>query len=260
MSSTAAAGSSVSPDKNLDFQHRRLLRICKSSVQCNNPAWPGHEAEWNDKVHTPILELALDDSGSEESLVFYNVALPKDNMVDYVIFLAPAVAFPLGSLITSFMASNRFFAQLNALESFEVDRPLAIAIETKRTRRGDANAPSQLANFARAHFRVARYLFHASSQNINSSGGVGSAMQPSGITKLAGSLMLPLIEVNGPFWRISFAVLDADQVLVSSGLAIGSTEQMSDYYVLLRSLRRLAQWAKSECTAWWTSRLQASQG
>ncbi|CAJ2505654.1 Uu.00g130480.m01.CDS01 [Anthostomella pinea] len=46
----------------------------------------------------------------------------------------------------------------------------------------------------------------------------------------SGSLMLPLIEVNGPSWRISFAVLDADRLLVSDH-AIGSTDQMSDCYV-----------------------------
>ncbi|KAI8944517.1 hypothetical protein F4801DRAFT_571480 [Xylaria longipes] len=258
-------------DKDLEFQHRRLLRICKSSVQCNNPARPVHEAEWNDKVHAPVLELALDaDRGSEESLVFHNVTdariatlfrdssvLLKDNTVDYGIFLAPAGTSPLGGLIASFMAKNsRSLAQFNALENFEVDRPLAIAIETKRTRGGDANAPSQLANFARAHFRVARYLLRASSKTVASSEGMASTVQPSGIKKpVAGSLMLPLIEVVGSSWRISFAILDVDRVLVSSDLAMGSTEQMSDCYVLLQSLLRLARWVKSEYTAWWIARL-----
>ncbi|KAI0536519.1 hypothetical protein GGR58DRAFT_503156 [Xylaria digitata] len=182
---TAATDGSVDSDEDIKFQHRRLLRIRKSSLQCSNAARPVHEAEWNDKVHAPILELALDaNPGSEETLVFHNVmntriaapfrdssALLEGSMVDYGIFLAPAIVSPLGSLITSFMTSSRFFTQLNALESFKVDRPLAIAIETKRTRGGDANAPSQLANFARAHFRVVRYLFRASNQNFSSSGG-----------------------------------------------------------------------------------------
>jgi hypothetical protein len=180
-------------------------------------------------------------------------------MVDYGIFLAPNIASPLGSLITSDMADSGSFAQLNALEDFETDRPLAIAIETKRTRGGDANAPSQLANFVRAHFRAVRCLFPASSQDTGSSVGGAFAMQPSGTTKpVAGSLTLPLIVVNGPSWRISFAVWNADKVLVSSALAMGSTEQISDCYVLLRSLLRLAQWVKSECAAWWTVRLRAS--
>jgi hypothetical protein len=39
-----------SPEGNLEFQNRRLLRICKSSVQCDDPARPAHEAEWNKKV------------------------------------------------------------------------------------------------------------------------------------------------------------------------------------------------------------------
>ncbi|GAP88694.1 hypothetical protein SAMD00023353_3300060 [Rosellinia necatrix] len=272
---TAAAGSSVDCDNNLEFQHRRLLRICKSSLQCSDPARQVHEAEWNDKVHAPILELALDvNRGSDESLVFHNVtdsriaarfrdssALLKDNMVDYGVFLAPAVPSPLGSLIASFTASSLSLAQFNALESFEVDRPLAIAIETKRPRGGDANAPSQLANFARAHFRVARYLFRPSNRDIGISESLTSVMQPSRVTKpIARSLMLPLIEVIGSSWRISFAILDVDRVLISSDLAMGSTDQISDCYVLFQSLLRLAQWVESECTAWWTAHLQASQG
>ncbi|KAI1162756.1 hypothetical protein F5B18DRAFT_366631 [Nemania serpens] len=269
----ATSGSSNSPNTDLEFQHRRLLRVCRATVDCNNPARPVHEAEWNDKVHSSILELALDDpdsaSDAGESLVFHNVTdarvatlfrdqstLLKDSMVDYGIFLAPSAASPLGNQISSFVGSSRFFTQLNALEGFEVDRPLAVAIETKRSRGGDANAPSQLANFARAHFRLTRYLFPASKQNPGGGGDVGTAPQPFG-----GSLMLPLIEVNGPSWRISFAVLDADRVLVSSDLAMGSTDQMSDCYVLLQSLRRLAKWVDSECVAWWTGRIGAiSQG
>ncbi|CAJ2514289.1 Uu.00g024080.m01.CDS01 [Anthostomella pinea] len=266
------ASSSNTSEKDLEYQHRRLLRICKSTVDCNNPARPVHEAEWNDKVHSSILELALNESDSDasESLVFRNVtdariaipfrdrsALLRDNMVDYGIFLAPPAASSLEDQIFSFINSSRSFTQLNALESFEVDRPLAIAIETKRSRGGDANAPSQLANFARAHYRLCRYLFPASKQNIGSSGGSGTEPQSSGPVKPTGSaLMLPLIEVHGPSWRINFAVLDVDRDLVSSDLAMGSTDQMSDCYVLLQSLRRLAKWADSECVAWWTGRLQ----
>lgn len=73
----ATSGSSNSPNTDLEFQHRRLLRVCRATVDCNNPARPVHEAEWNDKVHSSILELALDDpdsaSDAGESLVFHNV-------------------------------------------------------------------------------------------------------------------------------------------------------------------------------------------
>ncbi|KAI0423569.1 hypothetical protein F5Y09DRAFT_212093 [Xylaria sp. FL1042] len=255
---TSATGVAGIPAADLEFQHRRLVRICQSSAQCNDPARPVYEAEWNDRVHAPILELALDidlalEGSSEESLVFHNIsdarvassfrdpsALLKDSMVDYGIFLAPTLTSPLGALITLIMAKSRSFMQFNALENFEIDRPLAIAIETKRTRSGDANAPSQLANFARAQFRVTRYLF-------------------SGATVPAGSIIVPLIEVTGSSWRISFAALDADRVLVSSDLAMGSTEQMSDCYVLLRSLLRLLRWLRTECAVWWTTHLQISK-
>ncbi|KAI1352311.1 hypothetical protein F5Y01DRAFT_280510 [Xylaria sp. FL0043] len=241
----------------LEFQHRRLVRICQSSAECNDPARPVYEAEWNNKVHAPILELALDadlalDGSSKKSLVFHNIsdarvafsfrdpsALLKDSMVDYGIFLAPTRTSPLGALITS-MAKR--LMQFNALENFEMDRPLAVAIETKRTRGGDANAPSQLANFARAQSRVTRYLFSGTTAPVG-----------------VGSIILPLIEVTGPSWRISFAVLDADRVLVSSPLDMGSTVQMSDCYVLLQSLLRLLRWLRTECAACWTAHLQISK-
>ncbi|KAI1272754.1 hypothetical protein F5Y07DRAFT_285989 [Xylaria sp. FL0933] len=243
----------------LEFQHRRLVRICQSSAECNDPARPVYEAEWNNKVHAPILELALDadlaldGSSSRKSLVFHNIsdarvafsfrdpsALLQDSMVDYGIFLAPTRTSPLGALITS--VAKRLM-QFNALENFEIDRPLAVAIETKQTRGGDdANAPSQLANFARAQSRVTRYLF-------------SGTKAPVGV----GSIILPLIEVTGQSWRISFAVLDADRVLVSSDLDMGSTKQMSDCYVLLQSLLRLLRWLRTECAACWTAHLQISK-
>ncbi|KAI1434034.1 hypothetical protein GGR50DRAFT_449546 [Xylaria sp. CBS 124048] len=257
MSVTTAAAESDLAD--LMYQHRRILRICKSSAQCSDEARPVYEAEWNDKVCAPMLELALEaDRDLEESLIFHNTkdaritplfeddnAVLQNNTVDYGIFATPAVM-------------SRPLAQLNALDDFEIDRPLVIAIETSD---GDGNAPSQLANFARAHFRAVRYLLSASNQMANSSRGVSPVIRASSVTKpVTGPPMLPLIEVSGSSWQVSFAVLDGSKVLVSSDLPIGSTERLSRCYVLLHSLLRLARWARSEYTEWWTAQLQASQG
>ncbi|KAF2966374.1 hypothetical protein GQX73_g7166 [Xylaria multiplex] len=273
---SAVVGDSLAEsNKNLEFQHKRLLRIRKSSLQCSDPARPVCWAEWDNKVHAPILELALDTVPvSDQAPVFHNIkdekiavlfrdpnALLRDDLADYGIFLAPAIASPLGSLITSSMRNSRYLARFNALENFEVDRPLAIAIETNRSRAGDANAPNRLANFARAHFRVVRHLFRHLNLNIRTRETAAAETQPSTIPKPPASppmLPLPLIEVVGSAWRISFAILDEDHVIVSSDLAMGSTEQVSDCYVLFQSLVRLVRWTESECTAWWTGRLQES--
>ncbi|KAI1287857.1 hypothetical protein F5Y03DRAFT_113464 [Xylaria venustula] len=136
----------------------------------------------------------------------------KDSKLDYAIFLAPPPTNPLGLQIAFFMSNTSSpFVQLNALESFEVDRPLALATETKRTRGGDANAPSQLANYARAHYRMFRYLFEASNQqhDNNSNNDTGGGGDKGGIddddddgdgdsaeaSATGPLLILPLIEV-----------------------------------------------------------------
>lgn len=66
----AAVDDTESNVRELKFVHKRPQKISRSSAECNNPARPIHEAEWNDKVHAPMLDLAFEPY---ESPVFHNL-------------------------------------------------------------------------------------------------------------------------------------------------------------------------------------------
>ncbi|KAH7309077.1 hypothetical protein B0I35DRAFT_92089 [Stachybotrys elegans] len=240
------------------YEYQRILHICRNSLKCADAAHPVHEVEWNERVHAPMLELAFEQqearAASEERrrLVYHNVTnvrtdqlfrdqdlFLKENKIDYGVFLAPSSDSALGRRIVGRSRRARRDGlpdQVHALESFEPDRPLAIAVETKRHRGGDGYAPSQLANWARIHFRA---VSHFIGQEMD-----GEAAPP-----------CPLVEIEGTTWYASFAVRQDSAVKVYSGIRLGSTERLTDCYALLRSLECLADWARSTCWDWWELQL-----
>ncbi|KAI5852049.1 hypothetical protein GGS23DRAFT_591388 [Durotheca rogersii] len=251
------------------YVYERVRRICKASQQCNDAAHPIHEVEWNDKVHAALLELALDTaaiSNPTRLLVYHNITnvrlakefqdrdlLLKENRVDYGIFLAPDSDSELGQRIAMHQRRQRDSAnaleshsqpqpQLHALHAYEPDRPLAISIETKRNRGNDGQAPSQLANWARAHFRAISETLRAcrDSDHVGESSG----------------LVHPLIELDGTAWHISFAIREGRHVTVYSSVRLGSTETVTDCYALLRCLEQVAWWCANPHWNWWTKILQ----
>ncbi|KAI0117883.1 hypothetical protein GGR51DRAFT_270122 [Nemania sp. FL0031] len=116
----------------------------------------------------------------------------NNNVVNYSIFLIFAVASPLSETESLLLWQAAPRAQFN-LEDSEADCPIATAMETSYTHGGDADAPSWLADSARAYVRAILNLLRALRQN-GSSGGSSCAMQSTGMAKLgSGPLILPLI-------------------------------------------------------------------
>lgn len=253
-----------------EHQHRlceyeRVQRICKASRQCNDAVYPVDELEWNNKVHSSVLELALDGaaiSNPTRPLVYHNITnarvaerfRDKDLLlVDYGIFLAPNGDSELGQRIAIHQRHQRDMAnanetqlqlqpQLHALYACEPDRPLAVSIETKRNCGNNGQAPSQLANWARAHFRAiseALRLCHSSNKTVGSD-----------------DLIHILIELDGTAWHASFAIREDPYVTIYSSIRLGSTETVTDCYALLRCLEQVAWWCANPHWNFWTEILQ----
>lgn len=262
---TSAAGVSRTTidGQQLRYVYERVQRICRASRECNDAAHPTHEAEWNDKVHSPVLELALELKGelhSTHPIIYHNITsvridqrfrdkelFPGGDRVDYGIFLSPHSDSDLGQRIASHQYNQRNTGksdpQLHALYAYEPDRPLVISIETKRKRGSDAQAPSQLANWARAHFRAVAEALGTSNDDDDREGMY--------------DMVHPLIELDGTTWHIHFAVREGKHMAVYSSIRLGSTETLTDCYALLGSLEYLACWAKDVCWDWWLSRFIA---
>ncbi|KAI3320518.1 hypothetical protein HD806DRAFT_235149 [Xylariaceae sp. AK1471] len=109
-----------------------------------------------------MLDLSLEDAAS---LVYHNIIHvnpahefrglnlePKDNKVDYGVFLAPPPLSTLGRAVCHFLRferhrpKNHRLGQLNTLQNYKTDRPLAIFIKTKCGRDSDGYTPNQLAD------------------------------------------------------------------------------------------------------------------
>ncbi|KAI1411639.1 hypothetical protein F5Y13DRAFT_200930 [Hypoxylon sp. FL1857] len=102
----ATAADTTETDINvLQFVYKRVVKFWKSSAECNDPARPVHEAEWNDELHVLMLDLAFECDGSIAFHILVNVAsgsalVPKfkdtnlflkENMVDYGVFSPPGI-------------------------------------------------------------------------------------------------------------------------------------------------------------------------
>lgn len=224
--------------------------------------------EWNDKVHSSALELTLNwalISNPARPLIYHNITsvriaerfrdkdlLLKENRVDYGIFLAPDGDSELGQRIAMHQRRQRDVVnvneyqpqpqpQLHALHTYEPDRPLAVSIVTKRNRGSDGQVPSQLANWARAHFRAVSETLKICRNSVEANGSDG--------------LVHPLIELDGTAWHISFAIREGQYVTVYSSIRLGSTETVTDCYALLRCLEQVTWWCANTHWNRWTETL-----
>lgn len=238
-------------------EYHRIQEICEATRNCADAGHRVHEAEWNDKVHSPILELVLAGTrNSSRPLVQHNITNVRvdrrfrdqeqalgDNKIDYGVFLAPPGGSELGQSIASHQRGQACRGnadpQLHALHGFEPDRPLGLSIETKRNRGGDANGPSQLAMCTRAHFRAV----------LDTLGGPSSS-------SYADDIVHPLIDLQGTTWHASFAVRRGNSMTIYGDIRLGSTETPTDCYALLAGLRCLCDWIRDDHWDWWTARLQ----
>ncbi|KAF2626363.1 hypothetical protein BU25DRAFT_411764 [Macroventuria anomochaeta] len=140
------------PIEELKAELQTTLAINALSNRCAKNR--DHESEWNNRVHTKVLELAL---GNDEAHVgFRSVATAKissafrpthspglttGKIVDYVIFLEPSR--PARDIITSVIVSPSTSINHITYEALQT-RPVAVSIETKTESRTVEEAKVQL--------------------------------------------------------------------------------------------------------------------
>ncbi|KAI1364915.1 hypothetical protein F5Y08DRAFT_199151 [Xylaria arbuscula] len=204
-----------SPDSDLRSLNReleRLLEVRDNTLECNSRARVFHEVEWNETVHFPMLRLVAKRFATlacrnltQTSLAprWANPEVP-DSRVDYGIFVAPKPDSDLYSHMFTYIqqratATGSELGQINPLLDIDIDRPLAVAVETKRLAAGVEKANTQLASFGRSMLRFKHdvAIFLAKTRTRTQARTTKTCDTP---------FVLPLVTVIGVSWEVDFMV------------------------------------------------------
>ncbi|KAI1422301.1 hypothetical protein F5Y12DRAFT_786855 [Xylaria sp. FL1777] len=241
--------------RTLDRELERLVEIRDNTHECNSRARVFHEVEWNETVHSPMLRLVTKRMATlacrnlTQTSVSPRWANPEfqDSGIDYGIFVAPDSHSDLYRGMVAYIqerhdATGTELGQINPLVDIDIDRPLAIAVETKCLATGVEKVNTQLASFGRCMLRFQHDVtaFLAGTQSTSST---------SKSIKSSHAFVLPLLTVIGPAWEVDFMV-------IYGPVSLGSTQTLTNCYRLYRSLDVLFRWAHQHCVEWWTAVLQ----
>ncbi|KAI0436192.1 hypothetical protein F4803DRAFT_543150 [Xylaria telfairii] len=243
----------------LDRELERLLEIRDNTQECNSRARVFHEVEWNETVHSPMLRLVTKRSATLACRNLTQTSLSprwtnpefQDSRIDYGIFVAPDPHSDLYRAMVTYIqerhdATGTELGQINPLVDIDIDRPLAIAVETKRLATGVEKANTQLASFGRCMLRFQHDVtaFLAGTQSTSSTSNPNNSSH---------AFVLPLLTVIGLAWEVDFMVLEKDFAVIYGPVSLGSTQTLTNCYRLYRSLDVLFQWAHQLCVEWWTT-------
>ncbi|GJC88110.1 hypothetical protein ColLi_10948 [Colletotrichum liriopes] len=204
----------TAPQSVLEWEYQRLVHISEKSVECMERL--DYEAGWNDRVHAPLLEVALETpaQASFPDIFFRNItaslissdvlkqdAVLKDTKVDYGIFIQPVGPDDeLSVLIDDYIRVNPAANMTHTTLPDKPKTPLAISIETKSLSAKLNSGPAQLALWLRAQYQ------HLS-QFACAAGASTDCALPT----------MPIILVLGDTWRVLFARRTADSLPAPPG-------------------------------------------
>ncbi|KAM6507105.1 hypothetical protein FALCPG4_018494 [Fusarium falciforme] len=200
-----------------------------------------HESSWNDSVHSPLLEIALDEG--DEYVTYENITqcriypelrdpdpFLKDAKADYGMFIGPPEGSRLYSSIKCFKSLNQNNRTAHIKLSDRGNTPIAISIETKNPKsNGELAGLAQLGTWVREHFRHLESLRRVSTE---------------------GMPILPIVFVNGADWRVNFAERRRNRMIIWGSIKIESPGSSHGCYVITAALRRLAKWCRDEYVPW----------
>ncbi|GAP92042.1 putative L-aminoadipate-semialdehyde dehydrogenase [Rosellinia necatrix] len=250
--------------RTLDRELERLLEIRDNTQECNSRARVFHEVEWNETVHSPMLRLVtkrittLACRNLTQTSVSSRWANPEfqDSRINYGIFIAPDSHSDLYRSMVTYIQERRDatgaeLGQINPLVDIDIDRPLAIAVETKRLATGVEKANTQLASFGRCILRFQHDItaFRADTPSASSTSKSNNSSH---------AFVLPLLTVIGSAWEVDFMVHEKNLAVIYGPISLGSTQTLTNCYRLYRSLGVLFQWAHQHCVEWWTAILQST--
>ncbi|OIW24131.1 hypothetical protein CONLIGDRAFT_636923 [Coniochaeta ligniaria NRRL 30616] len=246
------------------YRDGRLRSLWRRSLRCTERR--EHEAGWNDNVHGPLLYEALDDISNvaPRNITTSRITLGFQDpdpalggtKVDYGVFLESARLDDLGKTLGPRLP-------LVHVDLSDLSRtPLLISVETKSSNAREADGPTQLANWARAHFRHLEHVARPAAKRAMSDVPVGNPVGQAAVTVVRDGAprslpVLPLVFVFGDRWSVSFAQRTETHTLIWQDISLGSTNTLQGCYFVFHSLRRLATWAATELGSWWEDMLMA---
>ncbi|KAF2458986.1 hypothetical protein BDY21DRAFT_198408 [Lineolata rhizophorae] len=241
----------LGPCPSLDDVHD----ILKNSHKCNREG--DCEASWNCRVHTPLLECALDNHTYEEKVDFKNCTaatiepdalLPElpsglrtePSTVDFAIHLrvlSPTVETAYHELAAlsrdSFSVNHTFHLSLRF-------HPIAISIKTTLPGEGLTAATLQASVWAVAQFNILEELAKLSHPGSDEQDKEGK--WPS---------FLPLIIVQGYQWILFAAVKEENRATTIYNCGtFGSTNSSLGTFQAIAGVQRLAKWARDAYEPW----------
>ena len=226
-----------SPDDGSLEQLDRFVEIRDNTRECDTRERNFHEIEWNETVHSPMLRLV---TRGRQDLACRNLTQAtvsrrwadletQDNRIDYGIFVVPAEGSDLHRRILAHIQERG--SQVNPLIDIDIDRPLAVSVETKRLAPGVEKADTQLAGFGRCLIRLTSELTVADYPQ----------------------LVLPLVRAVESAWEVGFMIREKDRVVIYGPVELGSTRTLTNCYRLYKSLTILFTWTGRQCLDWWNT-------
>lgn len=251
------------PMTELKKELHTILTINALSHRCAENR--DHESEWNNRVHTKVLELAL---GNDEACVgFRSVAaaritstfrpthspgLTAGKIVDYVIFLEPSCL--AREAITSLVSNFSVFMNHVSYEALRT-RPIAISIETKTESRTVEEAKVQLGVWLAGQVASIEHLI----QQTAVLGTTHSA-------DLLSQVVFPLLDVQSENWSLFLGRVSSDTstsmssssmrkpaspIHIFHSIPLGNTANTAQTYRLIKCLKALRAWIDIDFRMWW---------
>lgn len=231
------------PNENLEpvaFWHRMSI-VLRNALDCQKREAP--EATWNEKVHSPLLEVALE--GNPLHVNYANVTsaritdtsvLPSTaagqkvmdaKIVDFVMILDYLDQDAEKQVIES--CRHQVTDSINHTSmTFIRYSPIAVSIETKRGAVEEYTANVQLALWVYAHFAKLKTFIPANRHHTIPH--------------------LPLVKVLGHQWFLQLAKPSGSrsEIVIYGDLLLGSTSSMLGVFQVVAAVRRLARWVGNE--------------
>ena len=206
------------------------------------------EVTWNNRVHSPLLELALGDYWESKEVDFATLTtariadaslLPtcstekttmQSKMVDFAIVIKSS--FEMSKSIRDKLRNDSF--NIDSINHTSVTAlrcsPISISIVTKRDTLDVETAIVQLGTWVAAHFARLTQLTKDAKE----------VKMPA----------LPLLLVQGSEWKFLLADRQEDLILILRGQCLGNTTSIEGCYQVVATIRRLAKWTVEVYRPW----------
>ncbi|EXK76784.1 hypothetical protein FOQG_18478 [Fusarium oxysporum f. sp. raphani 54005] len=220
-----------------------VRQIVSQAAECSENNHP--EVNWNISVHSRVLDMAFEPSGSRPGLI------GSMGRVDFCIYIDPKKDPSYGEAESDLDVLSKILlcGVINHTDFFPLrNRPIALSIETKKP--GDAwdKAKLQLGTWDAARWAFLRHLvetYKAQKARIRDQ---NPCPMPMDITKLPD--FLPGIIIQGHDWNLVITTQQAGRTMLWQRVLMGSTQSTKGVYQIICCLQLLRQWAEDSFWPW----------